>query len=61
MSFTAEERAVAALTLSLAEAGIGITALVPRTATLEELFFRLTEGEEQRPPLRVVEPQRNAA
>jgi len=61
IGFTAEERAVAALTLELAQAGIGITALVPRTATLEELFFRLTEGDEQRPPLRVVEPQRSAA
>jgi hypothetical protein len=25
---------------------VGLTALVPRTASLEELFFRLTEGEE---------------
>ena len=33
-----------ALTLALAQAGIGISALVPRTATLEELFFRMTEG-----------------
>jgi ABC-2 type transport system ATP-binding protein len=35
---------VAALTLELAQAGIGLKALVPRTATLEELFFRMTEG-----------------
>jgi ABC-2 type transport system ATP-binding protein len=60
LSFTADERAVAALTLELAQAGIGMTALVPRTATLEELFFRLTEGE-QRPPLRVVAGARRAA
>jgi ABC-2 type transport system ATP-binding protein len=40
-----EERAVAALTLELAQQGIGLRALVPRTATLEELFFRMTEGE----------------
>ena len=56
----AEERAVAALSLALAQAGIGLLALVPRTATLEELFFRLTEGD-QRPPLRVVESTRRAA
>ena len=44
IEFAAEERAVAALTLELAQAGIGLLALVPRTATLEELFFRMTEG-----------------
>jgi ABC-2 type transport system ATP-binding protein len=44
MTFSGEERAVAALSLELAQAGIGLQALVPRTATLEELFFRLTEG-----------------
>ncbi len=59
ITFTADERAVAALSLTLAEAGIGLLALVPRTATLEELFFRLTEGD-QRPPLRVVESRRAA-
>jgi ABC-2 type transport system ATP-binding protein len=44
LSLAGDERAVAALTLELAQAGIGLRALVPRTATLEELFFRLTEG-----------------
>ena len=44
IEFAAEERAIAALTLELAQAGIGLLALVPRTATLEELFFRMTEG-----------------
>jgi ABC-2 type transport system ATP-binding protein len=44
LSFAGDERAVAALTLELAQAGIGLKALVPRTATLEELFFRMTEG-----------------
>ena len=44
LEFAGEERAVAALTLELAQAGIGLLALVPRTATLEELFFRMTEG-----------------
>jgi ABC-2 type transport system ATP-binding protein len=45
IEFNAEERAVPALSLALGQAGIGISALVPRTATLEELFFRMTEGE----------------
>jgi ABC-2 type transport system ATP-binding protein len=44
VAFRADERAVPALSLALAHAGIGIRALVPRTATLEELFFRMTEG-----------------
>jgi len=43
LSFTGEEPAAAALSIALGEAGIGIAALVPRTATLEELFFRMTE------------------
>jgi ABC-2 type transport system ATP-binding protein len=41
----AGEAAVAELSIALGEAGVGIAALVPRTATLEELFFRMTEGE----------------
>jgi ABC-2 type transport system ATP-binding protein len=44
IEFSADERAVAALTLELAQADIGLLALVPRTATLEELFFKMTEG-----------------
>jgi ABC-2 type transport system ATP-binding protein len=45
VAFRAEtEAAVAELSLALARAGVGIVALVPRTASLEELFFRLTEG-----------------
>jgi ABC-2 type transport system ATP-binding protein len=51
LTFTAGEPAASGLSLALAEAGIGITALVPRTATLEELFFRMTEGEGS-PPAR---------
>jgi ABC-2 type transport system ATP-binding protein len=42
----AGEDAAARLSISLAEAGVGIRALVPRTASLEDLFFRLTEGED---------------
>ncbi|MBE2315198.1 ABC transporter ATP-binding protein [Solirubrobacter sp. CPCC 204708] len=44
IAFEGDEVAVAHLTLELAQAGIGLRALVPRTATLEELFFRMTEG-----------------
>jgi ABC-2 type transport system ATP-binding protein len=45
--FTGGEDAVAALTVALGRAGIGFTALVPETASLESLFLGLTEGEEQ--------------
>jgi ABC-2 type transport system ATP-binding protein len=45
LGFQAEEREVAALTLALARAGVGILALTPELATLEDLFFRLTEGQ----------------
>jgi ABC-2 type transport system ATP-binding protein len=43
LTFAADERAAAALSIALGEAGVGIAALVPRTATLEDLFFRMTE------------------
>lgn len=43
LTFAAGERATSALSIALGEAGVGIAALVPRTATLEELFFRMTE------------------
>src|SRR3989440_4422806 len=39
------DEVVAALSIALVDAGVGITALAPTGATLEELFFRLTEGE----------------
>jgi ABC-2 type transport system ATP-binding protein len=44
LGFHADELAVPELSLALARESIGISALVPRTATLEELFFRMTEG-----------------
>jgi ABC-2 type transport system ATP-binding protein len=44
LGFAAEEAAVGALSLALARAGVGILALTPELATLEDLFFRLTEG-----------------
>ncbi len=43
--FNAEEADVGALSLALAGAGVQIYSLRPELATLEELFFRLTEGE----------------
>jgi len=43
LAFAADEPAAGALSLALAEAGIEIRALIPRSASLEELFFRLTE------------------
>jgi len=44
LAFQADERAVGELSLALARAGVGILALTPELATLEDLFFRLTEG-----------------
>jgi ABC-2 type transport system ATP-binding protein len=44
VAFHADRSAVPGLSLALGAAGIGISELVPRTATLEELFFRMTEG-----------------
>ena len=41
--FSGDATAAAALSVALGEAGVGITALVPETATLEALFFRLIE------------------
>jgi ABC-2 type transport system ATP-binding protein len=43
LRFQAEPDAVAAATIALGQARIGIRALVPRTATLEELFLGMTE------------------
>jgi ABC-2 type transport system ATP-binding protein len=43
--FAADEQAVAELSQALVEAHVLIQALVPQTATLEDLFFSLTEGD----------------
>jgi ABC-2 type transport system ATP-binding protein len=44
IAFVAEDEEVTAdASVALVEAGIGLTALIPQTASLEELFFRLTE------------------
>jgi ABC-2 type transport system ATP-binding protein len=46
LGFQADERAVGELSLALAREHIAILALTPELATLEDLFFRLTEGGE---------------
>jgi ABC-2 type transport system ATP-binding protein len=43
--FSGDDEAVAALTVALGQARIAFTALVPETASLEELFLGLTGGE----------------
>jgi ABC-2 type transport system ATP-binding protein len=45
LSFRGDEQAAAKLSIALGQAGVGIKALVPRAATLEELFFQMTEGQ----------------
>jgi ABC-2 type transport system ATP-binding protein len=43
ISLQADERHLAELTMVLGRAGVGVLALTPELATLEDLFFRLTE------------------
>src|SRR5262249_9127843 len=45
LRFAADEETVARAAITLGQARIGITALVPETASLEELFLGLTGGE----------------
>jgi len=47
LRFAAEEATVGELSIGLVEAGAAILALMPEHATLEELFFRLTEGDDE--------------
>jgi ABC-2 type transport system ATP-binding protein len=49
LSLQAEERHVGSLSLALAREGIAILALTPELATLEDLFFRLTEQQDAAP------------
>jgi ABC-2 type transport system ATP-binding protein len=44
IDFQSDERHVGELTVALGKAGIGILTLAPELATLEDLFFRLTEA-----------------
>jgi ABC-2 type transport system ATP-binding protein len=46
LHFTADEPVVAELSVALVASGAAILQLTPEHATLEELFFRLTEGDE---------------
>jgi ABC-2 type transport system ATP-binding protein len=46
LRFQADEDAVAGLSIALGQARIAVTALVPETASLEELFLGMTEGEQ---------------
>jgi len=48
--FEATEEAATELSIALVQAGLGIRALAPHAATLEDLFFRLTEGEPETTP-----------
>ena len=45
LRFSADEDAVAAFSVALGRAGVAFTALVPETASLEELFLGMTDGE----------------
>jgi ABC-2 type transport system ATP-binding protein len=44
LRFNADEAAAATLSVALVESGAAIRVLAPETASLEDLFFRLTEG-----------------
>jgi len=46
LRFQAEIAAIEAATVALGAAGIGISALVPHSATLEELFLGMTDEHE---------------
>ncbi len=50
LRFVADEPAAAELSVALVEAGALIRALVPETATLEDLFLSLVEGDSAREP-----------
>ena len=49
IAFQAQESDVGPLSLALGQAGVGILALTPELATLEDLFFRLTESNRAEP------------
>jgi ABC-2 type transport system ATP-binding protein len=51
LCFAGSEDAVALLTVALGRAGVGFTALLPQTASLEELFLGLTEGDPAPEPM----------
>jgi hypothetical protein len=45
LQFQADAATIEAATVALGQAGVGISALVPLNATLEELFLGMTEDE----------------
>jgi ABC-2 type transport system ATP-binding protein len=47
LSFRANEQTVVDLSRVLVGAGLGISALIPEAASLESIFFELTEGESE--------------
>ena len=49
--FRATEEAVAGLSIALGQAHIGFTSLTPQTASLEQLFLDMTEGEPELEPI----------
>jgi ABC-2 type transport system ATP-binding protein len=49
IAFSADPAAVGQLSQALVEAGALIRAMAPQTVTLEDLFFKFTEGEEPAP------------
>src|SRR5436305_3872121 len=53
--FNADEPAAAELSVALVEAGVAIVELARQSASLEELFFRLTEGDGQAAEARALE------
>ena len=52
IAFVADEDTVAQLSVAMAEAGVGITALIPTRPSLEDLFFRFTEADGTETPAR---------
>jgi ABC-2 type transport system ATP-binding protein len=50
LRFSAEEPVVEQLMIALGKQGIGVRALVPQQATLEQVFFDLTESDGAVPP-----------
>ena len=52
LRFQADEDTVAALSIALGQARIGVTALVPQTASLEDLFLGLTSDDDEPEPAR---------
>ncbi len=50
LEFQAQEHDVGQVSLALGRAGIAILVLTPQLATLEDLFFRLTEGDSDGAP-----------